>query len=211
VLQEQGLKVDELGFVEAMKEHRIASGGGKAFGPLGGEDVDVYRAVLENLQQSGKIDLKGVAYDPYIEYETEGELLAIVSNGISPQEAAEGDKVELIIPKTSFYVESGGQVADTGMIVSVSEPRWEVRIEDTRRPAAGVVAHVGIVVKGTPRVGDAVIAAVDAQRRRDIMRNHTATHLMHAELQAVLGEHARQAGSLVAPDRLRFDFTHPEG
>ncbi len=210
VLQEQSLKVDELGFLEAMKEHRIASGGGKAFGPLGGEDVDVYRAVLENLQGTGKIDLKGVAYDPYVEYETEGELLAIVSNGAALQEAREGDKVELIIPKTSFYIESGGQVADTGVIVSVNEPRWEVRIEDTRRPAAGVVAHVGTVVKGTPRVGDAVIAAVDTQRRRDIMRNHTATHLLHAELQALLGEHATQAGSLVAPDRLRFDFNHPE-
>ncbi len=154
--------------------------------------------------------MQGVAYDPYVEYETEGELLAIVSNGVSLQEAHEGDKVELIIPKTSFYVESGGQVSDTGLIVSVSEPRWEVRIDDTRRPAAGVVAHMGTVVKGTPRVGDAIIATVDIQRRRDIMRNHTATHLLHAELHAVLGEHARQAGSLVAPDRLRFDFTHPD-
>ena len=130
--------------------------------------------------------------------------------GISLQEAQEGDQVELILPKTSFYVESGGQVSDTGLIVSVSEPRWEMPVDDTRRPAAGVIAHVGTWCKGSPRVGDAVIATVDIQRRRDIMRNHTATHLLHAELHAVLGEHARQAGSLVAPDRLRFDFTHPE-
>ena len=210
VVQEQGLKVDEVGFLAAMDEHRKASGAGKAFGPLGGEDVDVYRAVLEDLQSRNKIEVQGVAYDPYVEYETEGELLSIVSNGVSLQEAHEGDKVELIIPKTSFYVESGGQVSDTGLIVSVSEPRWEVRIDDTRRPAAGVVAHVGTVVKGSPRVGDAIIATVDIQRRRDIMRNHTATHLLHAELHAVLGAHARQAGSLVAPDRLRFDFTHPD-
>src|SRR5690606_16736982 len=115
-----------------------------------------------------------------------------------------------IIPRTTFYVESGGQVSDTGLFVSVSEPRWEVQIEDIRRPAAGIIAHVGTVVKGTPQAGDVVLAAVDFQRRRDIMRNHTATHLLHAELQAVLGEHARQAGSLVAPDRLRFDFTHPD-
>ncbi|RPJ51150.1 MAG: alanine--tRNA ligase, partial [Chloroflexi bacterium] len=210
VVQEQGLKVDEAGFQEAMEHHRVASGAGKAFGPLGGEDVDVYRAVMEYLQDSGRVDSAGVTYDPYLDYETEGELLAIVSNGTSLQEAREGDKVELIVPRTSFYVESGGQVADTGLIVSVSEPRWEVRIEDTRRPAAGVVAHIGMVTKGSPHVGDAVIATVDIQRRRDIMRNHTATHLLHAELHAILGEHARQAGSLVAPDRLRFDFTHPE-
>ena len=79
-----------------------------------------------------------------------------------------------------------------------------------RKPAAGVIVHIGRVVKGEPKVGDAAVVEVDAQRRRDIMRNHTATHLLHAELHRVLGEHARQAGSMVAPDRLRFDFNHPE-
>jgi alanyl-tRNA synthetase len=211
VAQEQGLQVDEAGFHAAMDEHRVASGAGKSFGPLGGEDVDVYRAVLEGIQAAGKIGMQGVEYDPYASFETEGELLAMVRSGISIPEAQVGDQVELILPKTGFYVESGGQVADTGLIVSVAEPRWEVNIEDTRRPAAGVIAHLGKVIKGTPRVGDQVLAAVDLQRRRDIMRNHTATHLMHAALHAILGEHARQAGSLVAPDRLRFDFTHPEG
>lgn len=210
VLQEQGLRVDDAGFQAAMDEHRIASGAGKAFGSMGGEDVDIYRAVLEDLHNRGKVEAQGIAYDPYEEYEVEGELLAIVHGGISVQEAGEGDKVELIVPRTSFYVESGGQVADTGVIFSTTEPRWEVRIDEVRRPAAGVVAHVGTVVKGSPRVGDALVAAVDVHRRRDIMRNHTATHLLHAELHAILGEHARQAGSLVAPDRLRFDFTHPE-
>ncbi|NLG99031.1 MAG: alanine--tRNA ligase [Chloroflexi bacterium] len=210
VLNESGLQVDEAGFHEAMENHRLASGAGKAFGALGGEDVDVYRAVIEDLQKRGKLDGQGVVYDPYAGFETEGELLAIVSRGELLEEAHEGDRVELILPRTSFYVEAGGQVSDTGVIVSTAEPRWEVRVDDVRRPAAGVIAHVGQVIKGTPRAGDMAIATVDIQRRRDVMRNHTATHLLHAELRAVLGEHARQAGSLVAPDRLRFDFTHPE-
>jgi alanyl-tRNA synthetase len=106
-------------------------------------------------------------------------------------------------------VESGGQVSDTGWIRSM-DGSWDIEVQDMRRPAAGVIVHVGKVTKGNPKVGDEVIASVDADRRRDIMRNHTATHLLHAELRKVLGEHARQAGSLVAPDRLRFDFTHPE-
>lgn len=210
VAQEQGLSVDEAGFRAGMEEHRLASGAGKAFGAQGGEDVDVYRAVLEGLQAAGKIGAQGVSYDPYAAFEAEGEVLSLVREGISVPEAQVGDSVEVILPQTNFYVESGGQVADTGTIVSVGEPRWEIEIEDVRRPAAGVIAHHGKVVKGTPRAGDLALVTVDTQRRRDIMRNHTATHLLHAALHAVLGEHARQAGSLVAPDRLRFDFTHPE-
>ena len=118
--------------------------------------------------------------------------------------------MEVLLPQTCFYVESGGQVSDTGNIVSIKEPRWEIRIDDVRKPAAGVIVHSGVVVKGSPKTGDTALAAVDAARRRDIMRNHTATHLLHAALHEVLGDHARQAGSLVAPDRLRFDFNHPE-
>jgi alanyl-tRNA synthetase len=95
------------------------------------------------------------------------------------------------------------------MIVSATEPRWEIRVDDTRKPAAGVIVHLGEVLAGNPTQGEMAIARVDAQRRQDIMRNHTATHLLHLELRQILGEHARQAGSLVAPDRLRFDFNHP--
>ncbi len=210
VAREQGLEVDEPGFRKAMEEHRIVSGAGKAFGQLGGEDVDVYREIFEQLTAEGKLAETGVIYDPYRLLQTEGPILAIVREGEPVLEAVDGDEIEVILPETGFYVESGGQVSDTGWIVSAEQPSWKIEIVDMRRPAAGVIVHVGKVVQGMPKVGDMAIAAVDAQRRRDIMRNHTATHLLHAELHAILGEHARQAGSLVAPDRLRFDFTHPE-
>ncbi|NMB87853.1 MAG: alanine--tRNA ligase, partial [Chloroflexi bacterium] len=210
IARETGLEVDEAGFKAAMEEHRLVSGAGKAFGPLGGEDVDIYRAILDELMVEGKLDSDGVKYDPYHGFETEGEVLAMVKEGASVVQAHVGDRVEVVLPATSFYVESGGQVADTGTIVHAEGERWEIRVDDTRKPAAGMVVHVGEVVRGAPRIGDLAIAAIDRQRRQDIMRNHTATHLLHAELHAILGAHARQAGSLVAPDRLRFDFTHPE-
>lgn len=210
VAREQGLDVDDAGFRAAMDEHRLASGAGKAFGPLGGEDVDIYRTTLESLIAEGKIDKNGVRYDPYSGLEVEAPVLGLFHEGESVDAVQAGDAVEVMLPKTSFYVEAGGQVSDAGLIVSADEPRWEIRVDDMRKPAAGVIVHVGVVVKGTPRSGDVAIARVDEARRKAIMRNHTATHLLHAELHAVLGDHARQAGSLVAPDRLRFDFTHPE-
>jgi alanyl-tRNA synthetase len=210
IARELGLEVDEPGFQQAMEAHRLASGAGEAFGPLGGEDVDVYRGLLKELQAQGKLGPQGVEYDPYQWKEVEGLLLGMVRDGTVIEEAVEGDQVEVLLAGTGFYVEAGGQVSDTGTIVGVEEPRWEIQVTDMRKPAAGVIVHVGKVLRGRPRVGDTAIAAVDAQRRRDIMRNHTATHLLHAELRAVLGDHARQAGSLVAPDRLRFDFTHPQ-
>lgn len=210
IAREHSMDVDEAGFHKAMEVHRVASGKGKAFGPLVEDDVDAYRALAERLQAEGKLPPEGVRYDPYGALEVEGEVLALMKDNQPVESAAAGDIVGVILPETCFYVESGGQVSDTGTIVSVAEPRWEIRVTDTRKPAAGLIVHIGEVVKGTPRVGDVALAAVDASRRKDIMRNHTATHLLHAALHAILGEHARQAGSLVAPDRLRFDFTHPE-
>ena len=137
----------------------------------------------------------------------EGDLLALVREGEAIPEAREGEMVEVLLPRTGFYAESGGQVDDTGRIFGES---WEIHVTGMRKPAAGVLVHIGTVVKGTPRVGEKATAEVDIDRRRDIMRNHTATHLLHAALHKVLGEHARQAGSLVAPEHLRFDFNHPQ-
>jgi len=210
IAQEQNLEVDVQGFQQAMEEHRLSSGAGEAFGELGGDDVAVYREILSRLQAAGELPPEGVGYDPYSSLEVEGAVLALVRNGESIFQASVGDEVEVVLPHTCFYVEAGGQVSDTGSIVSEDQPEWEISVIDMRKPAAGVITHVGKVVRGAPKVGDLVVARVDEMRRRDIMRNHTATHLLHAELRAVLGEHVRQAGSLVAPDRLRFDFTHPE-
>jgi alanyl-tRNA synthetase len=211
IAREQGLDVDESAFRRAMDEHRLVSGGGKAMGVMGGDDVDVYRGVLDQLIAQGKVDNQGIEYDPYQDLEVDTTVLALVKDGQPIHEAGTGDRVEVILPRTCFYAEAGGQVSDTGRIFSSeSDEPWEIQVTDVRKPAAGVMVHIGEVTSGIPHIGDRATAVVDMQRRRDIMRNHTATHLLHAELHAVLGEHARQAGSLVAPDRLRFDFTHPE-
>ncbi|MBL8046084.1 MAG: alanine--tRNA ligase, partial [Anaerolineales bacterium] len=210
IAQERGLKVDEAGFVKAREEHAEASR--SEVGPLGGEEVGVYRPIVHNLQSEGRLGADGVEYDPYNEIAVEDSVLAIIKDGQAMNSVKAGDKVEVLLGRTCFYVASGGQVTDNGLIAHFEgeevEPVWEIRVDEVRRPAAGVIVHVGEVVSGTPRVGDSAVAAVNQERRWDIMRNHTATHLLHSELRFVLGEHVRQAGSLVAPDRLRFDFTH---
>ncbi len=210
ILAESQFTVDESGFHQAMEEHRIASGAGDAFGELGGEDVDIYRQIFDQLIAQQKLTNEGVKHDPYSTLTTRGEVLAIVRDGTPIRAAQEGEIVEIVLPQTCFYLESGGQVSDTGWIHSLNGADWQIEVTDVRKPAAGIIVHLGKVVIGQPKVGDAAIAMVDRRRRKDIMRNHTATHLLHRHLRRVLGEHARQAGSLVAPDRLRFDFTHPE-
>jgi alanyl-tRNA synthetase len=207
IAREQDLDVDESGFRAAMDKHRVASGGGKAMGPLGGEDAEFFAGQLHALQETDKLGKEGVEYDPYLSPRVEGEVLALVVGGQFVGSASFGDQVEVILPKTGFYLESGGQVSDTGYIRGED---WEIEITDVRKPSAGIIVHIGEVISGQPKVGDKAVAEVDTQRRHDIMRNHTATHLLHAALHQVLGEHARQAGSLVAPDRLRFDFNHPD-
>jgi alanyl-tRNA synthetase len=210
IARERGLQVDEAGFEASMEQHRLASGGGQAMGELGGEQATVFADILKELQKEKKLAKNGVAYDPYQTLEAEGELLALVQDGQPLKQAKPGDHVAVLLPSTPFYVASGGQISDTGTI-SAANGKWTIKVTDTIQPAAGAIVHIGEVVEGSPKVGDKARAQVDRRRRQDIMRNHTATHLLHAALHEIVGEHARQAGSLVAPDRLRFDFTHSEG
>ncbi|MFQ5409921.1 MAG: alanine--tRNA ligase, partial [Anaerolineales bacterium] len=211
LVREHGLGVDEAGFHQAMEAHRLASGAGQALGEIDGESAGVYRQLLEDLQTNG-LGPEGVEHNPYGPLEVEEPILAILREGERVNVAAPGDTVEIVMASTPFYLESGGQVSDTGAIASYKDernnPEWEIRVTGVRRPALGLIVHVGEVVSGAPRQGDTAWGLVDDERRWDIMRNHTATHLLHSELRYVLGEHVRQAGSLVAPDRLRFDFTH---
>jgi len=209
IAREQELDVDDTGFKAAMEEHRLASGGGKAMGKMGGEDAEFYTGVMKNIQKAGRLGKDGVEFNPYEWMQVEGSVLTLAADGQALAEAGAGDRVEVLLPKTGFYVESGGQISDTG-VIRAADGSWEIEVDEMRKPSAGAIVHVGEVIFGHPKAGDPATAAVDAARRHDIRRNHTATHLLHAALHQVLGENARQAGSSVTPDRFRFDFNHPE-
>lgn len=210
VARETNLDVDEAGFKAAMEEHKVQSGAGKAMGSHGGENVELYSAALDKLVKEKVLPASGVDYNPYEWLLIEGKVIGLFSGGESISQADTDEDVEIMVPKTGFYIESGGQIGDTGWI-QAKDGSWEVEVREVKKTAAGVIVHFGTVSRGTVKLGDAVNVVVDKPRRMDIMRNHTATHLLHAQLHRVIGEHARQAGSLVAPDRLRFDFTHHEG
>ncbi|HIZ18971.1 MAG TPA: alanine--tRNA ligase [Candidatus Olsenella stercoravium] len=143
----------------------------------------------------------------YDQNECAAHVLALVAGGAEVERAESGDEVEVVLDVTPFYAEMGGQVGDTGVLSAASGAR--LRVSDTK-VKGGLYAHVATVEEGALVVGDEVTAAIDAGRRELIRRNHTATHLLDAALKKVLGDHVSQAGSLVAPDRLRFDFTHFE-
>jgi len=193
VAREHGLEIDEAGFNAAMEAQRERSRKGTLFAP----------AEIERIYRS--LDLPATDFVGYQRLETQTRILAIVKDGQPVERVERGDDVEVVLAETSFYAEAGGQVGDTGMLAA---PRGRVQVEDTQRPLPTLIAHRGRVVSGEIRVQDNVTARVDAVRRYDIMRNHTATHLLHRALREVLGDHAAQSGSLVAPDHLRFDFTH---
>ncbi len=194
--REQGFVVDEQEFAAAEERHRAVSGAGK----IGESEVlPVYSELRESLG--------GTRFTGYESDSAETQVLAVVRDGRSAVVASQGDEVEIVLAETPFYGEAGGQVGDTGLLRG---RELEVAIDDTRRPLPDLWVHVGRVRLGRLRPGDEVSAAVDAERRAAIRRHHTATHLMHWALRTVLGAHATQKGSQVAPEILRFDVAHFE-
>lgn len=152
--------------------------------------------------------LDETVFDGYDNNELSGvRVVALVQDGQEVESASAGSEVEVVLDRTPFYAEMGGQVGDTGKLTASG---LYVHITDTKHRDGGLESHIGVVEEGTISVGDSVFATIDAGRRELIRRNHTATHLLDAALKNVLGDHVNQAGSLVAPDRMRFDFTHFE-
>ena len=152
--------------------------------------------------------LDETVFDGYDNNELSGvRVVALVQDGQEVESASAGSEVEVVLDRTPFYAEMGGQVGDTGKLTA---PGLYVHVTDTKHRDGGLESHVGVVEEGSISVGDSVTASIDAGRRELIRRNHTATHLLDAALKKVLGDHVNQAGSLVAPDRMRFDFTHFE-
>jgi alanyl-tRNA synthetase len=200
VARERGLGVDIAGFEGAMAAQRERARASWK-GARKAEGKTRYAGIAE---RAGAVRFTG--YD-HVRGET--EVVGLLKGDNEVQEAGAGDEVEVVLAKSPFYAESGGQVGDTGELVAAEGGGGAaVAVTDTQSPVEGLIVHKGTVTSGTLRVGERVTAAVDAARRKATARNHTATHLLHAVLREVLGEHVKQAGSLVAPDRLRFDFTH---
>ena len=193
--REQGMTVDEPGFDAAIEEQRA-----RARKTGGFEQVTARPAVAELAKRVGSTQFVG-----YDRLESDSVLRAILKGEQLVKEASEGDEVELALDATPFYAEGGGQVGDCGTLLG---PEGLVEITDTTRPAPMLILHKGIVQKGTIREGEQLRLAVNASTRQDAARNHTATHLVHAALRDLLGPHVKQYGSLVGPNRLRFDFAH---
>jgi alanyl-tRNA synthetase len=213
VARDHNMAVDMAGYLAAMAEQRARARAAAQFGSASAVDVQGYLDVLHALREEGLVPSSGVrlAYGDKLELTT--VLAALMRDGRSVSVAGPGDRVEVVLPETPFYLESGGQVSDTGLITDSPEDGGRtggvIRVDDVRRPVAGLIVHGGEIISGSFQVGQRVHAKVDVERRMDIMRNHTGTHLLDHELRSTLGKHVQQAGSVVAPDRLRFDFTHP--
>jgi alanyl-tRNA synthetase len=196
IAAEHGLQVDEAAAEEALRARQAEGGRGA---DLGGDAAvgDVYFDLHRRVG-----DTEFVGYDVT---DAPGRVVAIVSAGKPVTEAGQGSTVEVVLDRSPMYGESGGQIGDTGVIEGDG---LRIEIADAIKPVGGLVVHRGKIASGTVREGQNVHARVDVERRDAIRRNHSATHLLHLALRSELGDHVVQKGSLVAPDRLRFDFSH---
>ncbi|WP_214109023.1 alanine--tRNA ligase [Acrocarpospora catenulata] len=193
---EQGLQVDEEGFRRLMKEQRDRAKADAKAKKTGNADISVFGQLLE---RTGKVEFLG-----YDHVAAESEVVGVLVDGVSVPAAGAGSTVEVVLARTPFYAEGGGQLADQGVIRTDAA---EIDVVDVQTPLAGVVVHRGKIRSGELRVGDLAHAEIDIERRRAISRSHTATHLVHRGFRNALGETAAQAGSENSPGRFRFDFT----
>ena len=196
IARERGLSVDESGFDTAMNHQRERA---RAAGQFSARD-DVATEVFAGLDATGFLGYDQLEAD-------DCRVAAIIVDGQPRDRLDEGESGLILLDRTPFYAESGGQVGDRGEI-KLADASFEV--SDTRKLAGVHHAHEGRMISGSLKVGDVVSARVDGARRADVVRHHSATHLLHSALREILGPHVQQKGSLVAPDRLRFDFSHPE-
>jgi alanyl-tRNA synthetase len=199
ILRGQGRGVDIAGFETAMERQRAAAR--KAWAGSGEAATD---ALWFELQEK-------VGATEFLGYQTEsaeGTVVALVRGGESVERTSAGEEVEVLVNQTPFYGESGGQMGDTGTIVTADGA--ELSVTDTQKKLGTLHVHMATVTRGEIALGDMVELWVDGARRADLRAHHSATHLLHEALRRRLGEHVTQKGSLVAPDRLRFDFSHPK-
>jgi len=197
-LRAREINVDLAGFTDAMERQKAEARSHWA----GSGDKATETIWFELREAHGATEFLGYATES-----AEGVVQAIVKDGASAPEAVSGEKVQIVVNQTPFYGESGGQVGDAGII---SSDNAKIEITDTQKRGEGLFVHIGTVVEGTIKTGDAVAMTVDHARRSQIRANHSATHLLHEALREVLGHHVAQKGSLVTPDRLRFDVSHPK-
>ena len=199
IARERGLTVDLQGFEEAMEEQRRKAREGSDI------STDLFAASLGALAEIEKVE-PATEFVGYHQFTSPAKVVGLLKDGELVNSASAGEKIDIVLDRTPFYPESGGQVADTGVITRNGA---EIAIECVAR-IGSLIVHSGEVKQGEVKVGEEVTAAVDATQRLSAMRNHTATHLLHKALRMMLGEHVVQSGSLVEPSRLRFDFTHTQ-
>ncbi len=194
--REEGLEVDEDGFRRLMKEQKDRAKADSKAKKSGHTDVSVYKTIAD---KSGKSEFVG-----YAQQSSESTLTGIVVDGVGVASAAEGEDVEIVLNRTPFYAEGGGQLADGGRITLSNGA--VIEIEDVQSPVPGLSVHRGRIIKGSVEVGADALAEIDIERRHAISRAHTATHMVHKAFREILGETATQAGSENSPGRFRFDF-----